>query len=103
MKQLELDEMDVGVLPDGTEISVGDIILYRVAMHVGITRVILFGGKLCMEGNFMYGDNTSIGHFLSNASYNTVEKMSLVDLYKFCKKNNWETGYYIKKFGKNNK
>ena len=100
MEQLVLDRMNSGFLPDGTEINVGDIILYRIAMHAGITRVILFNGKLCMEGNFMYGENTSIGNFLSNASYNSITKMSLADLYRFCKKNGWDTKEYIIKFGR---
>ena len=47
--------MNTGKLPDGTEIKEGDIIKYEIAMYAGITRVILHEGKLCMERNFMYG------------------------------------------------
>lgn len=100
MEQLQLENMNTGKLPDGTEIKEGDIIKYKIAMHMGITRVILHEEKLCMESNFMYGNKTAIDHFLKNASYNHIEKMTLSDLYRFCKKNNWNTSEYITKFGK---
>ena len=104
MKQLELENMDAGLLPDGTEIKVGDIIIWSVAMHTGVTKVILKDGKLSMEKNGYYGDGQSIDRFLfengQRISYNTIEVVSLTELYKFCKKNNWDTAKYIIKFGK---
>lgn len=100
MEQLQLENMNTGKLPDGTEIKEGDIIKYKIAMHTGITRVILHEGNLCMETNFMYGDKTAIDHFIKGASYNSIEKMTLADLYRFCKKNGWNTSKYIIKFGK---
>ena len=104
MNQTELIGMDVGVLPDGTEIKVGDIIIWSVAMHTGVTRVILQDGKLSMEENGYYGNGQSIDRFLfengQRVSYNTIEVVSLAELYKFCKRNNWDTAEYIIKFGK---
>jgi len=81
------------------EIKVGDIIMFKISFHIGITRVILHGGELCMEENFMYGDKVNINQFMKE-SYHKIAKMSLVDVYKFCKENEWDTGEYIRKFGK---
>lgn len=100
MEQLTLEEMNTGILPDGTVLKVGDIIRYDIAMHMGITKVILHDGKICMESNFMYGSKTPIDQFIKNASYNHVTKLSLTDLYKLCKKNGWNTQEYMIRFGK---
>ena len=100
MEQLTLENMNTGLLPDGTQLNVGDIIRYDIAMHMGITRVILYEGKLCMESNFMDGDKTAIDHFIKSANYNHIKKISLSDLYKLCKKNGWNTKEYMIEFGK---
>jgi hypothetical protein len=100
MEQLTLENMNTGLLPDGTQLNVGDIVRYDISTHMGITRVVLHEGKICMESNFMYGENAPIDNFLKGASYNHIKKLSLVDLYKLCKKNNWNTKEYIAKFGK---
>lgn len=80
------------------ELKEGDIILYKIAMHMGITRTILHDGKLCMESNFMYGDKMPIDIFLSDP-FSSVTRLSLTDLYRLCKKNNWNTKEYMIKFG----
>ena len=101
MKQLELENMDVGVLPDGTQIREGDILMYDYGPYRGqVTRAVLFDGKLCMESNFMFGDNVSISHFLNAATYAHIRKITLAELYKHCKKNNWETAKYMVKYRK---
>jgi len=92
--------MQDGALPDGTVLKHGDIIHYTIGPHTGITRVVFSDGKLRMLKNFMYGDGYPIDNFIGQASYNCITKMSLTDLYKFCKKNKWPTGEYISKFSK---
>lgn len=99
MKQTALQNMDVGLLPDGTEIKAGDLIMYDYGPYSGqLTRVVLYDGKLCMEENFMFGDNEPIDHFLKQ-TYSSIRKIKLTDIYKHCKKNKWDTAEYILKFG----
>lgn len=83
------------------EIKQGDILRYDVGPHMGITRAVMYNGEMCMETNFMCGENFSIKKFLE-CSYYRLTRLSLVDLYKLCKKNGWETEKYIIRFGKNN-
>lgn len=97
---LNIENVNTVILPDGTVLNVGDIVRYDVAMHMGITKVVLHEGNLCMENNFMYGKNASIARFISRDSYNRITKLSLADLYKLCKKNNWDTAKYMIEFGK---
>ena len=99
MKQLELENMDAGFLPDGTEIKVGDIVLYEMGSGNGITRIIMHCGKLSLEENFLYGDKISVGHVLTDGC-NRITKMSLVDVYKYYKERGWDVGSVIAKFGK---
>ena len=97
--QTELDFAKVGRLPDGTHIQEGDIIRYEISMYTGITRVVSIDGFLCMEKNFMYGDGCSIAHFLKQASYNHITKMSLKEMYQYCKENKWNVAEYVVEYG----
>jgi hypothetical protein len=99
MKQLEIENMNTGILPDGTEIKEGDIIMYDYGPYSGqLTRAVLHGGKLCFESHFMYGDHAPIDHVLNQPTYSSIKKMSLVEVYKYCKANHWDTGKWVRKF-----
>jgi len=82
----------------GTNVCVGDIVLWNVAWYYGLSRVVIINGKLCIEDNYYYGDGIAIDVFLKGTT--GIKVMSLVDVYKFCRKSGWDTGEYIKKFGK---
>ena len=66
----------------------------------GITDVVICDGKLCIRDNFLWGKNVPIDHILSQASYYEFKKVSLVDIYRFCKKHGWGFSYYAEKFRK---
>lgn len=98
---VENKEFTNGVLPDGTQISPGDIVQYShpaCGGMSGFTRVILLNGELCMEENAFMGNGTSISHWVNQASYYEIKKVSLVDIYKFCRQNGWDTKKYTTKF-----
>lgn len=102
MEQLTFDDTNVGVLPNGNPIKVGDIVKYELGNGYGFTRIVLIDGKLCLEDNYMYGQ-VSLNHFLSNASYNTVKVVKLVDIYKDCKAKNISFKFYVDMFSNKSK
>lgn len=100
---IENKQFTNGILPDGTQISPGDLVQYShptCGGMVGFTRVVLLNGDLCMEENHLMGKGTSIAHWLKQASYYEIKKVSLADIYSFCKANNWDTAKYVTKFSK---
>lgn len=92
MKEITLENLD--------ELKEGDIVKYNYSFHTGITRIVSINDELCMEFNFMNGRNRPVASNLFEGSSCFINKISLVDLYKFCKENNWDTGKYISEFGK---
>ena len=95
MKQLTFDQMNRGVLPDGTEIKEGDIVKYDMPTGIGFTRVVLIEGNLCMKDNYLYGKGCPISHYLNEAGYHEIEKVKLIDVYRFCKENDWSFSYTL--------
>ena len=100
MKQCIFDDMDIGRLPNGDEIGEGDLVMCKFPQGTSFTDVVICDGRLCIRDNFFWGQNVPIDHILGQASYYEIKKVSLVDIYKFCKKHGWGFYYYAEKFRK---
>jgi len=94
-EQTTIAEFSQGVLPDGTILKEGDIVMYQVGPYEKFTKIIIDNGKLCLRKCFMYGDSMPIDRFLSNGSYYHVTKYSLKEVYQYLKKYNQKTSDYL--------
>lgn len=98
MNQIELEIFKEGALPNGEKIFQNEIVMCEYGSSTSFHKVILFEGEMCLDDHFMFGKNMPIVKFLKTGSFYSIKKSSWVDVYRFCKKHNWDFKFYVNKF-----
>lgn len=85
-----------GKLKSGDTVTVGDVIMVEYGPYYSILKIYERDGFLTVK-HFMYGE-TSLANL--DKYSNRITKLTPVEVYKFCRKNQWDTKKYISLFKK---
>lgn len=83
-----------GKLRNGDVVKSGDVVMVEYGPYYSILKIYESEGFLMVK-HFMYGETTLAN--LDKYAYR-IKKITPVEVYKFCKKNQWNTKEYISLF-----